>query len=220
MAHRFVQQHAGPARAQHHRQRAGGRVFGLQADQGLAQGFGGDFARLAVGEQVFVGITAAGAGVTLFAAAALFDDHLHVEAHQRPHVGGDHAVAARHQHRVHAAGKTDDDLLHARVGVAQPLVDFAQGADLGVGAEAFDRINGRVQRTARHDHAVAGGLGAAVAADRARRRRRLQQRFGADVVGIGEAGFFAADRTHAHALFDGVGAVLDDAVLDHPAFAA
>src|SRR3546814_6126173 len=40
-----------------------------------------------------------------------------------------------------------------------------------------------------------------------------------DVVGIGEAGFLAGNRAHAHALFDRMRAVPDDAVLDRPGLA-
>src|SRR3546814_5588986 len=59
----------------------------------------------------------------------------------------------------------------------------------------------------------------ALAGDRARGVRRSQQRLGVDVVGIGEAGFLAGNRAHAHTLFDRMRAVPDDAVLDRPGLA-
>src|SRR3546814_5947392 len=59
----------------------------------------------------------------------------------------------------------------------------------------------------------------ALAGNRARGVRRSQQRLGVDVVGIGEAGFLAGNRAHAHTLFDRMRAVPDDAVLDRPGLA-
>ncbi len=41
-----------------------------------------------------------------------------------------------------------------------------------------------------------------------------------DVVGVGESGLLAGHRPYAHALLDGMGTVLDDAVFHAPALAA
>ena len=56
--------------------------------------------------------------------------------------------------------------------------------------------------------------------DRTGSPRGFQQLRQHDLVGIGETGFLAADRPHAHALLDRVAAVLDDALLQRPRLAA
>ncbi len=219
VAHRLVQQHAGPARAEHYRHHPGRRRDRIQIHQRLAQRFAREAFRAAVGEQVGIAIAPAAAGITGFAPAALFDDHLHVQAHQRAHVRCQHAIAAGDQHRVHAAGQAHHHLLDARVGSAQELVDPAQQVHLGGAVHVVDRVGGRVQRTATAAHQRAGGLRAALARDRARGLRCFEQGIAMDIVGIGEAGFLAGDCAHAHALLDGVRTVLDDAVFHAPALA-
>ena len=219
VAHRLVQQHARPAGTQHHRHRPGGRVHRFQIDQRLAQGLAGELLRLAAIEKLGIRIAPAETGVTRFAAAVLLHDHLDVHAHQRPYVRGQHAVAARDQHRVHATGKADRHLLHARIGRTQQLVDDAQRFDLGVVVQRIDRVVAGIQRTAAAAHQRVRRMRAAIAGDRARGAGRAQQRLRIDVIGIGEAGLLAGDRAHADALVDGVRAVLDDAVLHRPALA-
>src|SRR5690606_273650 len=195
VADRFVEQHARPAGAEHHRHVAGRRVHRLEVHQRLAQRLAGEGFRAAVSEQFLVGITPAIAGVAALAASVLLHDHLYVEPYQGAHVGGEHAVAARHQHRVHAAGQAHHHLAHARIGRAYRAVPAPPRLDLGRAVE-------RVHR-----------------ADRPRRARRFEQRLAVDVVRVGEAGLLAADRAHAHALLDRVRAVLDDPVLHAPALA-
>jgi hypothetical protein len=56
--------------------------------------------------------------------------------------------------------------------------------------------------------------------DGARRPGRFQQLRQHDLIGVCETGLFTTDRTHAHALLDGVAAVFDDALLQHPGLAA
>src|SRR3546814_7406432 len=90
---------------------------------------------------------------------------------------------------------------------------------LGRVAERIDRILRRVQLPALPRGKRTRDVAVAVAGDRARGVRRSQQRLGVDVVGIGEAGFLAGNRAHAHTLFDRMRAVPDDAVLDRPGLA-
>ena len=59
----------------------------------------------------------------------------------------------------------------------------------------------------------------AAARNRPCRACRFQQGRAGNVVGIGKTGLFPGNRAYAHALLDGVGAVLDDAVLHAPALA-
>ena len=160
MADGFVQQHARPARPEHHRHHAGRRIHGIEVDERLAQRFPGDRLRLALCEQFLVRVATATAGIAGFAPALrVLDDHLHVEAHQRPHVGGDDAIAARDQDRVHAAGQADDHLLGARIGVTHEAVDLAQHRHLLFRRQAVDRIDRRVQVAAGHRDALPAGPG-------------------------------------------------------------
>ncbi|KAG0778685.1 hypothetical protein G6F22_011089 [Rhizopus arrhizus] len=220
MTHGFVQQHAGPARAEHHRHHAGRRRYRLKVHQRLTQRLKRERFRPAVGEQFRIAIAATATGIAGLAAAVVLDDHLHVQAHQRAHVGAQHAVAAGDQHGIHAAGQADHHLLHARVRGTQIAVQALEHLDLGLVADTVDRVQRRVQRTRVATQQRAPGLRAAFARDRACRLRRYPQRIGMDVIGIGKAGLLAGNRPHAHALLDGMGTVLDDAVLHAPALAA
>ena len=219
MAHRFVQQHARPAGAQHHGHRPGGRVHRFQVDQRLAQGFARELLGLAAVEKFRVGVAPAEPSIARFAAAVLLHDHLDVHAHQRTYVRGQHAVAARDQHGVHATGQTDRNLLNARIGRTQQFVYDAERFDLGVVVQRIDGIVAGVQRMAAAAYQRMRRMRVAVAGDRPRGAGRAQQRLRIDVVGIGEAGLLAGDGAHADALIDGMRAILDDAVLHRPALA-
>ena len=58
---------------------------------------------------------AAAAAEPIFAPAVLLGDHGDRQPHQRPHVGRQRAVGARHQHHVVFARQAGHDLRHARV---------------------------------------------------------------------------------------------------------
>src|SRR5690606_11551635 len=80
-----------------------------------------------------------------------------------------------------------------------------------------DRVYRGVEVLALPPHQRAGGDGPAVARDRPGRGGGFDERLGIDLVGVGEAGLLATDRTDAHALLDGVGTIAHDAVLHRPA---
>ena len=223
MAHRLVQQHARPAVAQHHRHRARRRIDRFQIHQRLAQGFLAAALRAVAAQQFGVVVASAVAGAGRLAAAVLLHDHLGVEAHQRPDVAGNHAVAAGDEHRVDRGAERYRDLAHARVGGAQQPVDAAHRFEFFGVAVGVDRIGRDIQRLGGGHpgtHQRRRGAAVAVAGDGFRGARSRQQRVGVDFVGIREAGLLAGDRPHADALVDRVRAVLDDAVLHRPAFAA
>jgi hypothetical protein len=157
--------------------------------------------------------------VALLAAAVGLGDHLHAQPHQRAHVGGQGAVGSGDQHGIHGGGQAHDDLLHARVARTCIGVQLAQQGDLvGVG-QAFHRVDRRVELArAVQRQRLAGAL--PFPRDGARGLRGVQQLRQHDLVGVGEAGLLAADRAHAHTLLDGVAAVLDDALFQHPRLAA
>ena len=220
---RFVQQHARPTIAQHHRHRAGRRVDRVQIHQRLAQGFLAAALRTVTAKQFGVVVTSAVAGTGRFATAVLLHDHLGVEAHERPDVACHHAVAAGDKDGVDRGAQRHRNLAHARVGGAQQSVDAAHRIEFRGVVVSVDRIGGGVQRLGR-SRAGAGqrgrGAAVAVAGDGFRGARSREQRVSVDFVGIRETGLFAGDRPHADALIDRVRAVLDDAVLHRPAFAA
>ena len=220
MADRFMQQHAGPARTQYHRHHAGRSRYRFKVHQRLAQRLAGEGFRAAAGEQLLVAIAATATGIAGLATAVVLDDHLHVQAHQRAHVGAQHAVAASDQHRIDATGQADHHLLHARVGGTQVAVQALEHLDLGLIADAVDRVQRRIQRARIAAQQRTPGLGATFARNRTCRLRRSQQRVCMDVIGVGEAGLLAGNRAHTHALLDGMGTVLDDAILHAPALAA
>ncbi len=219
MPHGLVQQYARPTRAQHHRHHAGRRIDRVQVHQRLPQRLARQFLRLPAAQQLGVGITTAHAGIARFTATVLLHQHLHVQAHQRAHVGGEHAIASCHQHRVQASRQAHRHLLHARVRRAQETVHRAQRLDLGGVVHRVNRIIGSIQRASAATHQRTRRMRGAITGDRACRARGIQQGNRIDVVGIGETGLLARDRAHAHALFDRMGTVLDDAVLHCPALA-
>ncbi len=161
-------------------------------------------------------VAPAAAGESLFAAAAVLDDHVDRQPHQRTHVGREHAVAARDQHDVVFRAEVGHHLLHPAVARTREPLDLLEHPDLRGRVERRHRIvraierRLRAQRHLRRDLDLAG----AVARDRARRHRRLVQRVERDVVRVGERGPVADDRAHAHALFDVEAAALDDAFLE------
>ena len=107
------------------------------------------------------------------------------------------------------------DRAHARGGRAP-----CSSATLSASASVAIGSSGRIQPVRR---GRVPGLHlplAALARDRARRARRLEQRRRNDLVRIREAGALAGHRAHADALLDAVAAFLDDAVLERPVLLA
>ncbi len=216
VADRFVQQHAGPARAEHHRHRARGRRHGFEVDRRLAHGLARQPQRPLPGDELLERIAAAGAGVALFAAPVLLHDDGYVHAHERPNVGGQRAVARGDQDDLVHGGERRHHLPHPRVQRARATVELLQQRHLVHVGQCRDRVVGRVQAVRRRRVPGLDLALAALARDRARRARRLEQRRRHDLVGIGEARALAGHRPHAHALLDAVAAFLDDAVLERP----
>jgi hypothetical protein len=139
---------------------------------------------------------AAATGEAALAAAVLLDDHLHVEAHQRAHVGGQRAVGRHHQHRLVTGGQPHVDFLDAGVLAPRLGVHGLQQRHLGGLVEARDRVVGRVAPRRRHRLPGPGLQRLALPGDGARRVGGAGQRRQQDVFGIGEAGLFAADGPH------------------------
>ncbi len=165
---------------------------------------------------------ATAAEMSLLALAVLFDDHIDRHAHQRPHVGREHAVAARDQDDVVVGADAGHDLLDARIARTRQLFDLLQHPHFGGGVERGDRIAvGIVRRLrARRDFRGNLDLARAMTRDRARRDRRLGQRLERNVIRIRKGGLVADDRAHTDALLNIETAALDDAFLERKRFAA
>jgi hypothetical protein len=217
----LVQQDAGPARAEHHGHLARGRGARLEVGQRRLDGMVDVLGDLLVVEVGQAEASTAAARAHLAAAVLLGDDGDR-QPHQRPHVGRQRAIGARHQHHVVLAREAGHDLRHARVARAGQLLDLLEQLHLGGAVERGDGIEAGVERAARGDLARHGlhAAGAARGGDRAHGARRVEQRGLGDVVGIGEGRLLAADRAHADALVDAEAAGLDDAFLEAPALAA
>ena len=131
VADRLVQQHAGPAGAEHDRHLAGRRGDRFEVHQRLGQR---DVDRPVPGrrlEQIVVEIAAAEAVIAGLAPAVLLGDDLDVEPDQRPHVMGDEAVGADDvDHAPRCPASADRDLGDARIAGAGGGVDLLAERDL------------------------------------------------------------------------------------------
>ncbi|ABA47973.1 hypothetical protein BURPS1710b_3335 [Burkholderia pseudomallei 1710b] len=223
VADRLVQQHAGPARAEHDRHRARGRRARVEVDErGVHRVV--DVAREHVVGEVAVVEAAAAAARADLAPAVVLGDHRHRHAHERADVRRERAVAARDEHDVVFAGEPRHHLLDARVAAARHLLDALEQLHLRGRVERGERIGGQIQvaprdalqRRRRADLLLAAARGR----DRLRRDGRLADRLGRQVVRVRERGALAGDRAHADALVDAEAARLDDAFLEAPRFAA
>ena len=161
-------------------------------------------------------VASAAAGKSLLAPAVFFDDDRDRQLYQRPHVGGQHAVTARHQHHVIFSAEVGHDLLDPRVTRPRELFDMFEQPDLRGGIERRDRIVTAVERDllARCDLRRHARFAAALTRNRSRRQRRFGQRCRRDVVRIRESGPIARNRAHADALFDVEAAALDNAFFE------
>src|SRR6267378_1620153 len=172
-----------------------------------------------LGEVRIVPPSAAARGAGL-APAVLLGDHLHRQAHQRPHVGGDAAVGARDQHHLVLAAQARHHLRDARVERAAFPLQLLEQRYLVRGAEGGGRIDRAIQRQGERFLIRLDPADLARSGNRARRLCGILQRVEADLVGIGEGRLLAGNGPHAHTLLDVEAARLDDAFLQAPALEA
>ena len=221
MAHGFVQEDAGPARAQHHCHFASRGGAGFQVGQGSVHRLVHILAQLCVIE-IRQTKAATTAGRAHFAAAVLLGNHGDRQAHQRAHIGGQRAVGTGHQHHVVFTGQARHHLRHAGVLGAGALLQALQQGHLGgavqrsngvytlVKAAAGGNLFGGYAHTASLRHGRNGTHGA----------RGIQQRGQRNVIRIRKSGLFAAHGAHAHALVNAERAGLHNALFQAPALAA
>ena len=110
---RFVQEHARPARAQHNGHVSGWRVNGFEIDQGRTHGFSRQFSCALVGEQFNKSEATATTRTAGLATPVLLGNHLHIESHQRPHIGCQGAIGRGNKDRVDGGRDAHDHLAHA-----------------------------------------------------------------------------------------------------------
>ena len=91
----------------------------------------------------------AATGGALLAPPVRLDNHLQRQAHQRAHIGRQHAVGARQEDDLVFATEARHDLRHARIkGAAHALDAFEQRDLLGIG-QARQRIVRQIKRRRR-----------------------------------------------------------------------
>ena len=197
VADRLVEQHAGPAGAEHdlHLARRGGDRF--EIGQRLGERDVDRPAPRRLLEQAVIEVAPAEPVVAGLAPAILFGDDLHPEPDQRPDVRSDEAVGADDVDHAPARRQRDADLGDARIAGAGGGVDpLAQGDLFGERDEAqrivgaVHRLVGPLRRRGRSAlgriEQFEGGSGA------------LDRRF-ADLIGVSESGGFAGDAAQAEA---------------------
>ena len=127
VADRLVQQDAGPAVPQHHGHRAGRRGARVQIEQRLADRLRRIGLEHRIGE-IAVVEAAAAARVALLSPSAVLHDHRQRHPHEGAHVGRDHAVASRNEHRFVFARDRGHHLRHARIARSAPCARAAPAA--------------------------------------------------------------------------------------------
>ena len=148
MAYGFVQQHAGPAIAQHHVHHASGGGLRLQVGQGGVYGF--IYIMLQQGIIKIIqpkapAATAAACFALHFACQLLLGNDCNAQAHQRAHVSRQRAIEPRHQHHVVLRRYAGHDLLDARVFGARHFLDALKQGNFGGAVKADDGVKSRIQ---------------------------------------------------------------------------
>ncbi len=153
---------------------------------------------------------------TAFATAVLFDDHTHVETHQRPHICRQAAVSRRHQDAFPHTGHADGNLLDTRVQGAGSGVDTLEQLDF---FRATDHFQGVIRRVQLRDVLGAERLHRAIlpgARDGTCGACGQAQGLQGDRITVGKTGFLAGLRTYTNPLIKVETAFLDDAVFQGP----
>jgi len=145
VADRLMQQNARPARPQYHGHGTGRRGYRVQVDQRQPHRFSRVFQRAILVEEPTVGDPAAAAAGPLFATPLLFDDHRHIQTHQRSHIASQDAIATRHQDRILGRGQADHHLGDTWILAAGLGIHPFEQMDLGLGRQRLQRIERFVQ---------------------------------------------------------------------------
>src|ERR1019366_4149407 len=168
MADGFVQQDAGPARAEDDGHLAGGGGDGRELEDcgagglaGVVLGRGGGFKEVE-GDAAAAATGAARGGPGAVVAGGVLGDDEEVEAGEGLGVGGAGAAGCRYKDAAELVIKSSPDLDDARVvgagGLVRALDEWEFGGNLGVGGGAGDGVErGRVVGVAEAGHLLFGG---------------------------------------------------------------
>ena len=215
MPHRLVEEDARPARAQHHRELARGRLDGVELDHGLAHGLGRVVAPALVLEEEVEGDATAAAIAAHLALAVLFHDHGDVEPGQRPDIAHRPAGRRGDEHHHVLAAQARDDLPHARIGCARGGIHLAEELDLAVEGRGDGRFGESVEivrLAAAHRHHGRGRGGIRDGTGLAGRFLEIGQR---QIIGVRVARALSRLRADARALAHMARGLLDGAFLEN-----
>jgi len=215
----FVQQHAWPARTQHHGHFASRSRTRRQIQHRLIDRFFRVIGNHRIGEIAVIEPTAA-AGATLLATTIFFNNDLDRQPAQRAHIGRTQTIVARDIDDFVFGRESGHHLHHALVERARGVFELVQHRDFGGFVQTGNRIVGQIELMTLTRSLEIGQTLPALAANRARGARRLLQSRQTDVVRIGKSGFLAADRAYTDALVDVEAARFNDAFIQTPRFAA
>jgi len=229
MSNRLMQQHPRPARTQDHRHHAGGRRSRLKVNQGLPNGLLG-MPLDAIGSETQQAGASSTAARALLPASILLDNHGHREPDQRPHIRGQPAVGAKHEHHILLASERGHDLRDPGVLPAGNALDLHQQIDLLLGGEnaqgivsAIERGLGRGREDLTPPHEPLAllahpglGLAPSRSGNAARGVRGLHQGLRAERVAVGKGGLLPRDCAHANALVECIAARLHQALVQAP----
>ena len=150
------------------------------------------------------------------AAPVLFDDHTHIETHQRPYIRRQPTVGGRHEDALPHASHAHGHLLDTRVQGAGGCVDSLEQLDLFRTADHFQGVIRRIQLghvlgTECLHRAILAGTG-----NRTGGTRRQAQGLQGDRIAVGKAGLLTRLRANAYALVKVETAFLDDPIFQRP----
>ena len=194
VAHGFMQQNAGPARAENHFHVARRRGNSIQLQDGLAGRFPGEvLGRLvALKEADLHPAAAAGAAARVLRSVA--GDDVTVQAGQRLRVVGEGAIGGRDENVAQLVVVAGAHLHDARVigprGAVRAHHQFQLGGDPRIGIGGGDGVEACFGRLAEAGHLLFRGP----VGDQGRGARGTHQPFGGKIIGIGIAGAIPGDR--------------------------
>lgn len=217
VAHRLVQQDAGPAGAKHHIHHPRRCRHRTQIDQRDAQRFAHQPLPVLGRDQPVQRDAPAAAGIARFPAAVRFHDDRDIDPRHRPDIGRKPAFGAQDGHLLHRGREAGRDLDHARVQIAREGVDFTQKRHARGKTDARRRVYGGVKR-----RDLAPGRqrerAAAIADGQPHGFGGLFQGGFADIGRMGIAGDLAPHGAQAKALFGVIAGIAQPAVVKDQRF--
>ena len=212
MAHRFMKQNAGPARAKHHGHFASRCLHRFQLHDGLAGGFTGErFGTLRAGELIQPYSPAAAGKTALWDAAVLACQDADVHARHGLTIRDDGAIAGGNQHLPQAVGPRSLHLEDSRIIRASdrvsPLHHRGAVGQRGFGWRSQDGV--KIVRRAAFIERCLVHLGR-TRRDHRRHSTGLADAFGREIIAVGVAGFLSRNDSHAHAKGDALHGALYD----------